>query len=306
MPESPSPNTWGAEWQCGLDPHTPTHQPEINRGPVSLMYTAMWDPGGHVHEFVCVLTTWTISLGAAASPEAMNTPETQIHQWHIHLAVILLVSCLILCSIHTLWFLYLISPPEIGLSFLSHCAPSYLFPPLSLFHLYLTPTMHSYLTLSVIHRLVSQVVCQHTGVCRFSARVLSATEPGVYWDIGGFTPAFTNSHTFSGSLGKWQCNERSNYQFLVCLSLKSLPEGFSMGTMGSLRGRRERKTIFEHLQCAQITESVRNSTGIRMNNRQRGKEERLFIWGQEKFKSIYHKRRIGSRLFFAARYLRAY
>lgn len=83
-------------------------------------------PRGHVHEFLCVSTTWTISLGAAASPEASNTPETLAHQWQTPHAVILLVSGLILCSIHKLWFRYLILPPETELFLL---ALSFLPPP---------------------------------------------------------------------------------------------------------------------------------------------------------------------------------
>lgn len=189
------------------------------------------------------------------------------HQWPIRLAVILLVSGLILYSLYLIltswdWAFFSLFVP-----FLISAHPS----PFSIFiscqpYILLLP-------LSVIYLLVSHVVLQHWCVYP-NAGILSVMEPELYWDQGGFTPVFTNSHTifywFSWQMAVQRAME---LPLLLRLSLKYLLGGFRTGTMGSLRGHREReKLFFEHLQCTHVTESVTNLTGNHMNNRPRGKE----------------------------------
>ena len=106
-------------------------------------------------------TTRTISLGAAAPPEDLNTLET--HQWQTRLAVILLVSALILHS-HTDSFasFYLLRLDSRIILTALNAIPYQIPTPLplpSLSHAY-----HTFFFVSVcLYLLVSQVVGRHTG-----------------------------------------------------------------------------------------------------------------------------------------------
>lgn len=178
-----------------------------------------------------------------------STPETLAHQWQTPHAVILLVSGLILCSIHKLWFRYLILPPEtelflLALSFLPPPTPQlFLF-----FHLYLTPTLVSFLSPSVfIFPSVRWSVS--TLVCRLSGGVLSAMEPELYWDTGDFTLAFTNSHTFGGLLANGSAvNDRITS---FTLYFTEIPPGYRDNGL-SQRTERGKKTILRICRAARL------------------------------------------------------
>lgn len=149
------------------------------------------------------------------------------------LAVILLVSA------HTDSFTlpYLCRRDSLFFS-LSLNALFYLILTLSLFHLYLTPTILSVLSPFVF--ICSSVRWPFSTLMRgINANVLSVMEPELYWDIGGFTPAFTNSHTSSGLLAKGSAMSDGITSFTPSFTeIQYLLEGISPGTKGSLRWER--------------------------------------------------------------------
>lgn len=200
---------------------------------------------------LCVSTTWTISLWAAASLEGFN--KTKTHQWQTRLAVILLVSALILYRIPTLWFLYLILPPETSLSFLLTLS---LIPFLSNTKTLPFPSLsHAFHTFS----LSPSVFIWSSGrwfvstlVWRINAAVLSVMKPELYWDIGwDITAAFTNSHTSSGLSAKGRAISDGITSFT--LSFSEIPsEGIQHGDNGlsQRRKHRLRENPFLSIYCA--------------------------------------------------------
>lgn len=174
------------------------------------------------------------------------------HQWQTSHAVILLVSGVILCSIHKLWFRYLILPPETELFLLALSLCPFLSPPnpqlFFFFHLYLKPTLVSFLSLSVfIFPSVRWSVS--TLVCRLSGGVLSAMEPELYWDTGDFTLAFTNSHTFGGLLANGSAVSDRITSFTLYFT--EIPPGYRDNGL-SQRTERRKKTILGICRAARL------------------------------------------------------
>lgn len=113
--------------------------------------------------------------------------------------------------------------------------------PLSLCHLYLTPTILSFLSLSVF-------ICSSV---RWSVGTLArrrindgvvVKEPDFYWDTGSFTPTFTNSHTSPSLLAKGSAMSDGSF---TPSSTEIPPGGIQHGDNSLLPQRRgsEKKTL---------------------------------------------------------------
>lgn len=203
--------------------------------------TAMWEPRGQVHESACAhhsdYLTWSSSttwgFKYARDPPMANSASSNPAG---------------ICSDppFTHRFLRLVLPPETGLSYSSH---SLLMPflikyqPLSLCHLYLTPTILSFLSLSVFICSSVRWLVGTLARRRINDGVV-VKEPDLYWDTGSFTPTFTNSHTSPSLLAKGSAMSDGSF---TPSSTEIPPGGILHGNNSLLPQRRGSEKNIEHL-----------------------------------------------------------
>lgn len=203
----------------------------------------MWDTGDMCMN-LCMCPPSGLSLGAAASPEASNTPGT--HEWQTQPAVILLVSAL-MCYSHTLIPLPHFTSSDWTLFFsLSLNALSYLIPTTSPFSIFISRLPY-FLFCLCLYLFASQVVRQHTGVknqCRCPISDGARTLLRHRWL---HTSLYKFTHVFR-PLGKRQCNEWWHYQFYSVFHWNTSWRDWVQGQWAPSE-EREGKTIFEHLLC---------------------------------------------------------